>query len=222
MRMRLSRVRAFCSARSPLGPSAASSAAPSCSAMPWAASLPCNAPGAFTNLSRPEADRTARSIRHHPGSKPSWATSSARCMAATTTSARSTCRDTSPSSPVGSTDDSHSARCFPGSSMSPCALPPCPTERSSWLRITRNRDPDYVPSSARSGGLARAAVFLGSRASVPAGGARSAAFASLAAGWKPALPGGRPATLRSRGAGLRIVRNQDQDCRCNNGNGCES
>ena len=39
--------------------------------------------------------------------------------------------------------------------------------------------PDYVQSSARSGGLVRAAVFLGSRASLPADGARSAAFASL-------------------------------------------
>ena len=61
-------------------------------------------------------------------------------MAATTTSAPSTCRDTSPSSPIGSTDDSHSARCFPGSSMSPCALRPCPTECSSWLRIMCNQE----------------------------------------------------------------------------------
>ena len=68
--------------------------------------------------------------------------------------------------------------------------------------------PDYARSSARSDELAEVVVFLGSRASLPADGARSAAFASLAAGWKPALAGGRPATLGCRGAGLRIVRNQ--------------
>ena len=49
------------------------------------------------------------------------------------------------------------------------------------IRVTKLKDavPDYVQSSARSGGLTRAAVFLGSRASVPADGARSVAFASL-------------------------------------------
>ena len=39
--------------------------------------------------------------------------------------------------------------------------------------------PDYARSSSRSGGLAKAALFPGSRASLPADGARSVAFASL-------------------------------------------
>ena len=43
----------------------------------------------------------------------------------------------------------------------------------------RNVIPDYVRSSSRSGGLAKAALFPESRASLPADGARSVAFASL-------------------------------------------
>ena len=76
------------------------------------------------------------------------------CMAATTTSAPSTCRDTSPSSPIGSTDDSHSARCFPGSSMWPCALRPYPTECSSWLRTIGNQEGYSVERSRTDEGRA--------------------------------------------------------------------
>ena len=68
--------------------------------------------------------------------------------------------------------------------------------------------PDYAQSSARSGGLAKVAVFLGSRASLPADAARSAAFAS----WKRALPRGISTTPGSCGIRLRLVRNQDTAC----------
>ena len=86
-----------------------------------------------------EVDRQAPGIRRSPGSTRSWATSSARCTAPTTTSAPSICRDTSPSSPAGLTADSRCARCFPASHSSLCALHPCRTESSSWLRIMRNQ-----------------------------------------------------------------------------------
>ena len=54
---------------------------------------------------------------------------------------------------------------------------------------SRKLRPDCARSSARSGGLAKVAVFLGSRASVPADGARSAAFASLPRAGSPRLYG---------------------------------
>ena len=50
---------------------------------------------------------------------------------------------------------------------------------SVWCGRRYIASPDYVPSSSRSGGLARATVFPGSRASLPAHGAHSAPFASL-------------------------------------------
>ena len=55
-----------------------------------------------------------------------WTTSSARCMAATTTSAPSTCRDTSPSFPIDSTADSPCARCFPRLAFVALRTPPMP------------------------------------------------------------------------------------------------
>ena len=61
--------------------------------------------------------------------------------------------------------------------------------------------PDYARSSARSDELTEVVVFLGSRASLPADGARSAAFASLAAGWKPALAEGGPRPWDAAGPG---------------------
>ena len=62
--------------------------------------------------------------------------------------------------------------------------------------------PDYVQSSARSGGLTRAAVFLGSRASLPADGARSVAFASLPRAGSP----------RSQEADGPSCRSPDENC----------
>ena len=63
------------------------------------------------------------------------------------------------------------------------------------------RLPDYARSSARSGGLARAAVFLGSRASVPADGAHSVAFASLPRAGSPRSQEGGPPLCEAAGPG---------------------
>ena len=54
-----------------------------------------------------------------------------------------------------------------------CALIPSPSSSDS-IPV-----PDHARSPVRSGALAKVAVFLGSRASVPADGARSTALASL-------------------------------------------
>ena len=59
--------------------------------------------------------------------------------------------------------------------------------------------PDYVQSSAGSGGLAKVVVFPGSRASLPADGARGAAFASLARAGSPRSQEGHPRPWETAG-----------------------
>ena len=61
-------------------------------------------------------------------------------------------------------------------------------------------------------GLARVAVFLGSRASLPAAGARSAAFASLPRAGSPRSQEGSPRPRGNCGTRMRLVRNQDTLC----------
>ena len=62
--------------------------------------------------------------------------------------------------------------------------------------------PDYVQSSARSGGLTKVAVILGARASQPANGARSAALVSLPRAGSP----------RSQEADGPSCRSPDENC----------
>ena len=69
--------------------------------------------------------------------------------------------------------------------------------------------PDYVPSSSRSGGLTRAAVFLGSRASSP----QTVLVASLSRacrGLEARAP--RKPMAHRVGVRMRIVRNQVASC----------
>ena len=61
--------------------------------------------------------------------------------------------------------------------------------------------PDYVRTSSRSGGLAKVEVFLGSRASLPADGARSAALASLPRAGSPRSQEAGPLPRKAAGPG---------------------
>ena len=70
------------------------------------------------------------------------------------------------------------------------------------VEIGLNRGPDYARSSSRSGGLAKAVLFPGSRASLPADGARSVAFASLPRAGSP----------RSQEADGPSCRSPDENC----------
>ena len=69
------------------------------------------------------------------------------------------------------------------------------------LRPYLNKVPDYVRTSSRSGGLAKVEVFLGSRASLPADGARSAALASLPRAGSPRSQEAGPLPRKAAGPG---------------------
>ena len=104
-----------------------------------------------------------------------------------------------------------SGRCW--SSGSPCRRLSSMMRAHAWASATvqsstrpskrsSNRNPDYARSSSRSGGLAKAALFPGSRASLPADGARSVAFASLPRAGSP----------RSQEADGPSCRSPDENC----------